>query len=111
MNNKAVILFAGLFLIIAGLCMIAIIKSAEIKAWLEDEKTKEIIRNLCREAEKLIVGTKKGQERLAWCVEQLKKYVPDYLARYITVPMLIKAINIIFDQIAVVLRDGSRKAI
>ena len=62
-------------------------------------------------AEQLIVGTKMGQERLKWVVAQLKKYVPDSIAGYITVDMLIKAINIIFDQIAVTMRDGSRKAI
>ena len=109
--NKAYILFRGIALIVIGLGIIAYVKHAEIRAWLEDEKTKERIRELCRTAEKIITGTKMGQERLKWVVEQLQKYVPDSISRYITVEMLIKAINIIFDQIAVTMRDGSRKAI
>ena len=111
MANKAYILFIGLAFIVIGFGIVAFIKHEQIKAWLEKEETKAKIRELCRMAEHLIVGTKKGQERLAWCVEQLKKYVPPNLAKYITTEMLIKAINIIFEQIAVVMRDGSRKAV
>jgi len=109
--NKAYILFIGLAFIVIGFGIVAFIKHEQIKAWLEKEETKAKIRELCRMAEQLIVGTKMGKERLAWCVEQLRKYVPPDIAKYITTEMLIKAINIIFEQIAVVMRDGSRKAV
>lgn len=101
--------------IIAAVAIILIVlvwyRRDSIEKWLNSEETKELIRSLCRQAENIITGTKKGQERLAWVVEQLKKYVPPNIAKYITTDMLIKIINIIFDQIAVVMRDGSRRAI
>ena len=108
---KAYILIAGIALIVIGFVIVAYIKNREIREWLNSEETKAKIRELCRMAEHLIVGTKKGQERLAWVVEQLRKYVPPSIASYITTEMLIKVINIIFDQIAVIMRDGSRKAV
>ena len=105
------ILIGAVVLIVIGVVAIAYVKHKEIVAWLNSEETKAKIRELCRTAEKLIVGTKKGRERLAWVVNELRKYVPASLAQYITTEMLIKLINIIFDQIAVVTRDGSRKAV
>lgn len=96
------------------LCYV-IVKRNEISKWLELESTKEKIRQLCREAELIIVGTKKGQERLDWVVEQLYKRLPDGFETIVTKPflkaMLVKMINVIFDQIAVVMRDGSRRAV
>lgn len=111
MNNKTVVLAVGIVAAIVGLVIIAYVKHEEIKAWLNDEETKRKIRELCKMAEQLITGTKKGQERLDWVVEQLRKYVPPNIAKFVTTEMLVKLINIIFDQIAVVMRDGSRKAI
>ena len=111
MNSKTMVLIVGIVAAIVGLIMIAYVKHEEIKAWLNDEETKRKIRELCKMAEQLITGTKKGQERLAWVVEQLRKYVPPNIAQYVTTEMLIKIINIIFDQIAVVMGDGSRKVL
>ena len=110
MESKLILIIA-VAAVVAGFVVIAAVKRAEIKSWLDKEETKEKIRELCRTAEKVITGTKKGQERLAWVVEQIKKYIPPNIAQYVTTEMLIKVINIIFDQIAVVMRDGSRKAI
>lgn len=110
MNTTYIIILAAV-LIVCGFGIIAYIKSDEIKEWLNREDTKKKIRELCRIAEKLIVGTKMGQQRLEWVVKELRKYVPPSIRQYVTKEMLIKIINIVFDQIAVVTRDGSRKAL
>ncbi len=108
---KAYILFCGIALCVIVLAVVAYAKNKEIKAWLSKEETKAKIRDLCRMAEQLIVGTKMGQARLEWVVKELRKYVPPDIAKYVTKEMLTRVINIIFDQIAVVMRDGSRKAV
>ena len=98
---------------IAAVCVLifAWIKRAEINAWLSDPEHIELIKKLCREAEIVIIGSQQGLARLEWVAEHLRLYLPAALRRYVTAEMLKKVIHIIFEQIAVTMPDGSRRAI
>lgn len=74
--------------------------------FFNDEKVKKAIKSLILAAEKYL-DSRTGQEKLAWVVERVTQMLPGYIRIYITDKMIIKVINIIFDQIAVVI-DGHR---
>jgi len=105
----------GISIVAIVLVCIVIVQRNEIAKWLSLDTTKEKIKELCRQAELIITGTKKGQERLDWVVNEIYKRLPDGLETIFTKPflkaMLIRAINIIFEQISVVFRDGTRRAV
>ena len=100
-------------LVVAAICVLifAWIKRAEINAWLKDPEHQELIKKLCREAELVIIGSRQGLARLEWVAQHLRLYLPAALRRYVTAEMLKKVIHIIFEQIAVTMPDGSRRAI
>ena len=114
MKTEYIILIAAI-LIAAGLIAFAWIKRNALIEWLKKPETRELIARLCREAERVIIGTKQGAERLAWVVSMLYKYIPANIIPYIPQEMLynvlVKVINIVFDQIAVMLEDGTRMAL
>lgn len=96
------------------LCWV-VVERSKISAWLSKQSVKDRIADLCRQAEMIITGTKKGEERLDWVVNEIYKRLPENLTGLLTKPflkaMIVKAINIIFEQISVVLEDGTRRAI
>ena len=100
-------------LAVAAVCLLifAYIKREEINAWLKDPENQEYIKKLCREAELVIIGSRQGLARLEWVAQHLRLYLPARLRRYVTAEMLKKVIHIIFEQIAVTMPDGSRKAV
>jgi len=102
---------AAIAIAIVCVGIFAYIKRAEINAWLKDPEHIELIKKLCREAEIVIIGSQQGLARLEWVAEHLRLYLPAALRRYVTAEMLKKVIHIIFEQIAVTMPDGSRRAI
>lgn len=105
--------YIGIAAVTIAVCILFIIyvKRKEVEEFFEAESTKEFIKKLVIEAEAEIVGTKKGQERLALCVSRLYLIIPLQIKAFITEEMIIDAINAIFTAIAVKMADGTTKAV
>ena len=112
MRTEYIVALAVIAIIL--LCWV-IVERGKIAEWLSKESVKQKIADLCREAELIITGTKKGNERLDWVVDEIYKRLPENLTGLLTKPflkaMIVKSINIIFNQISVVFEDGTRRAI
>lgn len=112
MKTEYIVTIAVVLIIL--LCWV-VVERSKIAEWLSRQSVKDRIADLCRQAELIITGTKKGQERLDWVVNEIYKRLPEELTGILTKPflkaMIVKAINTIFREISVVLSDGTRKAI
>ena len=100
---------------IIGLAVYAWIKRDELSEWLHRPDVRAKIADMCRQAEKVIIGSGMGQERLIFVVNMLYKYVPPNIAIFIppeiAVAMMKAIIHEVFESIAVTMEDGSRKAV
>lgn len=85
-------------------------KAKKIIEALSDDKFIEMAKKLIIQAEMFIVGTKRGQDRLAWVVDCLWAYIPKEIAPFVSKEQLIAVVNTIFAQIAIRLDDGTRVA-
>ena len=114
MKTECIIL-AVVCIVVGGLIAFAWFKRAAFIEWIRKPETRETIAKLCREAEYVIVGSKLGQERLAWVVKMLYRYVPPNIIMFIpeevAVAVMFKMIQMVFDQISVILEDGTRRAV
>lgn len=119
--NKFISGFLGFFdayaPVIIGVCLvicaitILIKKRKEVFDYLTSDEMKRKIIEFILKAEKDIVGTKKGQERLEWCCEQIIAVLPDSIKKFATKEMLVKVVNNLFETIAKRLDSGETKAI
>ena len=107
-TNLIVIILAS----VGVICLLTIlfVKRKEVKDFLNSEACREFIKQACIKAEKEIVGTKKGQERLTAVCEAVLNFCPAGIKKYITTEMLVEAINEIFSTIAKKMEDGSTQA-
>jgi hypothetical protein len=109
--TKNIFIYAAIIVIIVCLLYILYRKKAEVEKFLKDENTVAFLKKLIIQAEKEIVGTKKGQERLKFVVSRAYAFIPAGIKKFITDEMLINAINTIFHEIAVKMADGSTQAV
>ena len=96
--------------IICEVISLIVMRRKEVIKFLISEETKQQIIKLILQAEKEIVGTKKGQERLEWCCEQIISMLPDKYKKYVSKEKLVEIINSLFETIAKKLDSGETKA-
>lgn len=118
MSKTEIIIFAVLSIAAAAGIYIRIKKKEALKTaaeklaeWLKEPEQIRTIKQLCVLAEEGIVGTKKGQERLAWVSEILADIVPRPFKEALTPEVLEAAITAVFKSIAKRMTDGSTKAV
>lgn len=105
--------YAGYIIAAAAVIIaaIAIYKKERLAAWLNKEENREKIKALIRRAERWIVGTEQGQNRLSWVVGEVIKLLPAALQKNVDAEKIILIINLLFAQIRVKTPDGHTKAI
>ena len=96
---------------VALLLIFALLKRAQIVAWLNQPEVVEKIKDFCRWAEAYYIGTELGRQRLKAVCRKLYALAPAKLREFIPWSMLEKYVHIIFESIAVTTEDGHRKAV
>lgn len=100
-----------LLALIVAIAVLAIKKRHDIIAFFKRADVRERIRQLILLAEKEIVGTKKGQERLFFVCSYIWGFLPPSMKSFVTVEMMVNVVNTIFTELAEQMEDGTVKAV
>ena len=109
------IVIAAVVLLVIAAIGYAIYKKEEVIEWLHKPEVIQMIKELIVKAEDVILGP--GSEKMQWVCEQIiiyaMKYVPG-IGKYLTAASMLRLmkeiIQILFDELAHLLPDGTKRA-